>query len=432
VVDLRPFRGLRFDQAKVGPIGPLLAPPFDVIANNVRQELLSRSPYNVVHLTLAGEVGGDWHQAAAERFQAWRKEGVLRQDEQPSFYAYEHQFEWKGIAARRLGLIGILRLEEENRQEVFPHEHTFPKARRDRLKLLSACRANLEPIFLVFPDPELQAAQVVRKEEGVDVVETSGNDGTTQTFWRVTDPETIRRIRDLFSSKKLLVADGHHRFATAKDYRDAKWGDTDSRDREAPYNFRMVQLSSIEDPALRILPTHRTVREVPSDAIEAVAEELGSLYEFRVEDGEPGKLAESLVETDRSDPQILMYTARHTWSLYPRSGDAVEAAMGKDRSTLWCSLPASRLHRLILEGVLDIKGERLAECVEFHRSPADAVARVDQGQAQAAFFLRSVEPRVVWELAQRGEMMPQKSTDFFPKFPSGYVFYTFDEFGDGG
>lgn len=426
MVDLKPFRGLRYDPTKAGALDTLLAPPFDVIPNGLRQELLRRCAYNVVHLTLAGEIGGDWHESAALRFRNWRREGILRQDEEPSFYAYEHRFEWNGVPTQRLGLIGILRLEEEDEQEVYPHEHTFPRAREDRLKLLSACRANLEPIFLLFSDPEGEVSRAIRKERRVDLVESSGQDETGQAFWRLADPEAIRTIREIFSDKKLLVADGHHRFATAKDFRDAEWARTGHRDRAAAYNYRMIHLSYIEDPALRILPTHRTLNGLAPEALEGLADALAPFYELRREDREIGELAQPLVEAGNTGPEIIVYTGRTTWCLYPRSDDTIRAAMGRDRSPLWSSLPSARLHRLILEDVLGITAHRLAECVTFHRSAVEAASRVDRREAQAAFLLRAVKPQVIWELSRAGEMMPQKSTDFFPKFPSGFIFYAFE------
>lgn len=426
MVDLRPFRGLRYNESKVESLEAVLAPPFDVIPETLREKLLRRSPHNVVHVTLAGEVGGDWHDEAAARFRAWKREGVLRQDREPSFYSYEHWFEWKGVPTHRLGLVGIVRLEEDREREIYPHEHTFPAARRDRLKLLSACRANLEPIFLLFPDPERKVAEVIGQAERVDRVEARSDDQTRQVFWRISDPEAIRTIRKLMAGKNLLVADGHHRFATAKDYRDAQWAESDERDREAPYNFQVVHLAAMEDPALRILPTHRTVQGISPEAIASLPDGLSRLYEIHPEKREVGDLAAGLVDVEGEGPEIIAYMGGRSLSLVPRNDGAMQAAMGGDHSALWSSLPASRLHRLILEGMLGIRRDRLAECVRFHRSPVEAAELVDRGEAQAAFFLRSVKPRVVWDLAREGEMMPQKSTDFFPKFPSGFIFYSFE------
>jgi len=423
VVDIRPFRGWRYDTGTVGAIQDILAPPFDMIRGNRQQELVDSSPYNVVRLTLAGALGGDWHQAAAELFQQWKKDSILRRDTDPSFYAYEMGFDWNGRTVRRLGLLGVLRLEDDE-QEVYPHEHTFAAPRADRLKLLAACRANLEPIFLLFPDASMKVDETVREAPRLEEVQAEFGEASLR-FWRVGDPKAIETVRKHFAERKLLIADGHHRFATAKDFRDAEWKRLGRRDREAGYNFRLVHLAALEDSGLRILPTHRTVRGLPEDGVRNLGNEIGRFYQMRAEEDDIEELVRPLREGEESAPEIMMATNGGTWSLFPRNGAAIGSAMGDDHSGLWASLPASRLHRIILSDILRIPQDRFSEIVDFHRSPSEAIDLVEKGSAQAAFFLRAISPETVWKLSQSGEMMPQKSTDFYPKFPSGFVFYEF-------
>jgi uncharacterized protein (DUF1015 family) len=425
VVDLRPFRGWRYNSEKIPAVEDVVAPPFDVIREPRRQELIESSPHNVVRLTLAGGLGGTWHQEAAERFRQWKEEGILHRDLDPSFYAYETHFDWNGEKIRRRGLIGILRLEEDE-QEVYPHEHTFAAPRADRLKLLAACRANLEPIFLLFPDADMVVDKTLAESPRLEEVEIPSFDEVAIRFWRVGDPGSIQTIRKHLAGRKLLIADGHHRFATAKDFRDAEWERVGERDREAGYNFRLVNLATIEDPALRILPTHRTVRRLPEEKLEGLLEKIGEFYEVRKAEGDIEDLAKPLRDNAEGAPEMGVALREGLWSLFPRDEAAIRKAIGEDHSPLWSSLPASRLHGLILHGILEIGQDEFPETVDFYRSPSEAVSEVTEGRARAAFLLRAISPETVWELSKSAEMMPQKSTDFYPKLPSGFVVYGFD------
>ena len=351
---MKPFRALRYDTDRAGPLDDLVAPPYDVIGPEERAEYLRRSPYNVVHLTLPDSEG-----EAARELRSWKDEGVLVSEE-PSFWALSQDYVGPdGVARTRTALVASLRLEPYENGVVLPHERTHSGPKEGRLRLLRATQTELEPIFLLYEG----AAPFAVPDRAPDI-EVEGT-----RLWRIVD----EAIGEAFADRRLLIADGHHRYETALAYHE-EVGTPES-------GYMMVALVSTSDPGLMIFPTHRLVSGVngPSPTHGDVAAALNDLEQS---------------PRDRSAAV-----------LYRRQG-GIALLSGN-------------------EGQLDVE---LVEAqapgeVAYTASLEDAVAAVDRGDAEGAFLVRPLRVEDVFEVAARGETMPQKSTYFYPKLISGLLFH---------
>jgi uncharacterized protein (DUF1015 family) len=362
VAVVQPFRAVRYDESKAGPLERLVAPPYDVISPDERLEYLARSPYNVVHLTLPDDEGD-----AARAWQDWGREGVLVADEEASFWALSQTYVGPdGIERTRGGLVASLQVEPYERRVVLPHERTHRGPKEGRLRLLRAVRAQLEPIFLLY-EGEAPAEPPDRAPD----LEAEG-----ARLWRLDDDE---RIRGAFADRQLLIADGHHRYETALAFH-AEEGTPES-------GFMMIVLVSTRDVGLTIFPTHRIAGRAP---------ELDGGLRVTPISGGPEAALRMLDGLTRDHPAFVVYRAGST-ALVEDPDDA--------------GLDTTAVARLELEDV------------SYTPQAAEAVAAVDSGRAQAAFLLRAPTIEQVTQVAERGETLPQKTTYFYPKLLSGLLFH---------
>ena len=339
VAVVKPFRAERYDEQVAGPLDRLVAPPYDVISPAERSELLARSPYNVVHLTLP-----DTAEDAGEAITDWRSRGVLARDEKPGYWFLTQEYVGPdGVARARSGLVASLRAEPYEKRVVLPHERTHSGPKEGRLRLLRSTQTQLEPIFLLYEGAPLEPPA---REPDLQ----SGGD----KLWRVDDAPS-------FESTELLIADGHHRYETALAYAE-----------EGGSPYLMVVLVPTRQDGLTIFPTHRVVEHVNGAAGTPI--------------DEPGEELPGVV-------------------LYRNGGYELLAGDGLD---------------------VDIVEQIGPQGVTYTAQREDAVATVDRGEAEAAFLLRPTRIEDVWEVARRGDTMPQKSTYFFPKLTSGLLFHPLD------
>ena len=346
---IRPFRALRFDESRAGPLEALVAPPYDVISAEQRAEYLARNPYNVVHLTLPGS-----EEQAARDLAAWRDTGVLVEDEEPSYWWLSQEYVGPdGVARTREGFVAALRAEPYERRIVLPHERTHAGPKEGRLRLLKATRTHLEPIFLLWDG----TIDVQGMGEPDLVAEESG---VTARLWRL-EADFGAALTEELKDAQLLIADGHHRYETALAFHDE-----DGSEESA---WLMVVIVPTDQEGLTIFPTHRvaqSVNGVSGTPIDEPGDELPGLVLYR--DGRY-----ELLESDELDVQVV---------------------------------------------------DRLGpQDVSYTPYAREAVAAVDRGDAEAAFLLRPTRIEDVWEVAGRGDVMPQKSTFFYPKLTSGLLFF---------
>jgi uncharacterized protein (DUF1015 family) len=356
MAEIKPFSALRYDTGRAGPLAALIAPPYDVIGPEEREELLARSPYNVVHLTLP-----DSDEEAGRAFRQWREEGALV-TESSGFWALSQDYVGPdGVSRTRTGLVGSLRVDPYEARTVLPHERTHRGPKEGRLRLLREVRAQLEPIFLLYEG----AAPFALPGSPADI-EVEGT-----RLWRLADDG----LGAHFEGRQLLIADGHHRYETALAYHD-EVGTPES-------GYMMVVVVSLEDPGLTIFPTHRVVREAPQGALPP--------GEGR---SDPESALRELDDVSRDHAAVVVYDGK--------TALAVDGA-----------------------GELDVQlVDRLGhDGLSYTADWREAVRAVDSGEAELAVLMRPTRIEDVFEVAQRGETMPQKSTYFFPKLVSGLLFH---------
>jgi len=433
MAEVVPFRGYRYDPSVAGDVAKLIAPPYDVIDDALRDVLFQLSEYNIAHIIRAvrneDDPSGNPYSAAAARLAEWRERGAIRRDEQPAIYVYEQFFEVHERKFSRSGIIALARLERPG-EGVLPHENTLTGPRQDRLDLTRATRTQLGQVFGLYPDPEggidslLESAQARRP-----LVQAADAWGHLHRLWVITDPGTIADIREQLKDKEILIADGHHRYESALAYA-AERPESDGA------KYRMMTLVNMSNIGLVVLPIHRLVKAVPEFDAQAFLPRLRRAFKINAYPGESPAARTAVLDSIRSH-----YAAgRHAFGLCMGDGNHYvlllrEEALMDDipgHSTIWHRLDVTILHHLILEKLLGITPERLqaqanVEYVQdFPHTIQEAVERVHSGECQALFFLNPTRVEEVQAVARNRERMPQKSTFFYPKVYTGMVFNEVD------
>ena len=410
MLHVKGFRGFRFDAAKVGVLDHVITPPYDVILPSERRMLAEQNRYSMVHLILPeASDGRNRYDAAAQLLRLWIAEGALTQDDAESVYVLEQTFtDAEGATRMRRAFLGAAKLPEPGEKTILGHERTFSHALDDRYHLIEATRANLDPVFVLYADPENRLRAFLDQTQGrpPDAVAHTF-DGVTQRVWRVAyDPDAMA----FFEGKRLYIADGHHRFHTACVYRDTMREQNHGSGLRA-YDYAMMGFVSLSDPGLAIEPTHRLIR-LPGDFQRGrVFAELERWFEVaRVEQG--------LMEQVASAPGCVLGMAVQGDGAYLLTLRAVGRAemMGADRGPAWRDLDVAVLHRCIVERILGMSAD--AEFV-YERDAAKVMAAVDRGEFGLGFLLKATRADQIQACAEAGEPMPHKSTYFFPKLPSG-------------
>ncbi len=417
---VRPFRGLRFDPAAAGPLDTCLAPPYDVIAPDRHRRLLAASPHNIVHVDLPpareGEAPDRKYARAGDTYRAWRARGVLRREARPALYLTETEI---GGLARR-GVLAAVGLVPFEAGVVLPHERTLAGPKADRLALMEATRAALSPIFALYHDSDgrVAAALAPAFARPPDVA-VADPDGVAHRLWVADDPATMAAVALAFEDRRLYIADGHHRYETALAYRAAH------PDLEAAA-FVPMTLTALEDPGLAVLPTHRVLGGVEPIPLAALAERVGGGIRATPVAGPLEGLLADLADAGRSAPAVLVLGRE-------RGGLAALRLQWTDRAALARASPrerldVTRLERDILMGLFGASAESIARQANltYVKDAAEAARLVEAGEAAHAFLLNGPRPAEVVAVADAGETMPQKSTYFAPKLPTGLVILPLD------
>jgi uncharacterized protein (DUF1015 family) len=419
MAQIRPLTALHYDLERVGPLDRLLAPPYDVIDPAQREELAARSPYNVVHVDLPAGNGGDPYETAARTLTAWRDEGVVVLDSTPAVWALTQEFDDPdGVRRTRGGFLCAVHVEDYGPGRIRPHERTHPGPKEDRLRLTRATRTNLSPIFALYDDPRSTAwAEIAPHLAGPPFGEATTDDGTLNRLWRVGDAEAIEAVEFILDGVELLIADGHHRYETARAYAEEVGG-------EGPHRWVLMCLVALQDPGLALYPTHRLVRGLDtSERQEALAAALRR--DFDIE--EVGR--DDLVPADpASDGRIQVgYMDSHfkrAFRLTLKDPAIADRAL-PDRSEPYRRLDTAVVEALVLRGALGMSEADIAELrgLGYARDFDEAVALIEDGTYDAGFFMGPVPVAQVQAVAAAGENMPPKSTFFAPKVPTGLVFH---------
>jgi uncharacterized protein (DUF1015 family) len=432
-----PFRALRYDPARVC-LPQVVTQPYDKITPEMQERYYSASPYNLVRIILgkrAPEDDGRYniYTRAASSFGQWRREGVLRADPEPAVYVYSQSFDdphGTGGHHQRSGFIALGKIEDYQAGVVFRHEQTLAKPKADRLELLRATRAHFGQIFMLYRNEASNIADVLRtaSEQSPADIDLRDEYGVHNRVWRVSNSSSISQLQSAMSAKKLVIADGHHRYETALTYRNEWRAATGHADPNASHERVMMTFFDAHSPGILILPTHRVVFGLANFEPGAMVAAARSFYAVRdlSRDFNPEHPTALLPKTPPGETAMLAVAAKSAFLFQASPGTRHPAFEGI--SAHQAELDVLRLHKVVLAHVLGISDEAVREQrnIEYLRDPREAVQRVRAGAANVAFLLNPVHIDQMTEIAMAGEVLPQKSTDFYPKLLSGLTIYALD------
>ena len=391
------FKGIRYNPDKIEDFGNVLAPPYDVINSQEQDDLYNKDPHNVIRLILAKGDDDTKYEEAAKTFRAWIEQDVLAHDDEPSIYPYYQEFEEGGKKLTRKGFLAAVKIEDFSTKKILPHERTFPKHKKDRLKLNTACKANMSPVFSVYSDPEIVIENLLdEKLTGEPIFDITNEDGVRNKMWKISDPETISFISKHLEDKSFLIADGHHRYETALEYRNIQREANGSTSDDNPYEYVMMFLSNAEDEGLIINPTHRAVKNLGMD-LESFLNKLGE--EFNIAEM---PFDEGVTNIGYKEFTILTKNPDNVYRVSPKN-DSTEG------------LAVTILHTKVF-------GEIIDEDFLFTKFLDEAVQLVQEGDYDIAFILPELRASDIFDVVMTGDRMPQKTTYFYPKILSGLVF----------
>jgi uncharacterized protein (DUF1015 family) len=432
MADIIPFKALRYDQHQVR-LEDVVTQPYDKITPEMQAKYYELSPNNLVRIILgrAGETDTpefNVYTRSAEYLHDWRAGGVLKQDSEPSLYVYSQTFTIPGTRdlAERRGFIALGRIHEYADGVVFRHEQTLSKPRADRLNLLRHTKAHFGQIFMLYSDPAGEVEKLLQSEEEPDISVLDEYE-VLHRVWRVSDPAVIQTVQQHMRDKKLLIADGHHRYETALTYRNEQREKSPGSSPEAPHEYVMMTLIPMESRGLVILPTHRIVHGLPEFDRDRMMDAAKRYFEVqRIDVRSESRSATTLLDEAGEEGTAFMAVMKQGPYLMRAKKRSIVEALG-DLSPNQRELDVVQLHKILLERVLGISEEaiRNQEHVKYERDASEAISAVRQG-ANVAFLMNPARIEQVSGAAFAGEVLPQKSTDFFPKLLSGLAIYALE------
>jgi uncharacterized protein (DUF1015 family) len=426
MADISPFAGLRYATERVGDLASVLCPPYDVISEDERRELEARHPENVVRLELPRGLDEARYTMAARLLGSWTTEGILKDDTREAFYLYEQQFGHAGQRYTRRGFFAAVRLEPFERRVVLPHEKTLSAPKEDRKRLLRATHTQISPVFGLYRDAGGAARAIIDEAAAAaPAIDATTTDGVRHRLWVISAAPAVDGLRTLLADKQILIADGHHRYETmlglAPELRPL-----DVAAGAAASDYAMMFLARAEDPGLLVLPTHRMVKDLPDFSFDGLCAAAGAAFDIVQGDETTAEAIEARLVREREKAEKRV----------------VFAVRAPGRPTIWMALksildlsalgpPALRnldvtvLHGVILGPLLAIDAEALAKqsFLTYTHDTSEALARVERGEIQAAFFMNPTKVEQVLAACEAGSVLPQKSTYFLPKLATGLVMY---------
>ncbi|MCW4010622.1 MAG: DUF1015 domain-containing protein [Candidatus Bathyarchaeota archaeon] len=413
MVDVRPFRAIRYTE-KAGTPKNVITQPYDKINQDMQREYYEKSPYNYCRLILPIEENR--YQTVHQRVYEWLNERILAKDEEPAVFVCRQEFRLDGKNCTRTGLIAALRLYAYSEGVVFPHETTYAAPKADRLNMLRNIQKNLEPVFLIYSDPEKTTLNFFAEISKMPpIIKVEDELRVTHKVWRVTDPKRIAVLQKALDTKKLVITDGHHRYESALAYRDERRKQTEWTE-DSAFNFHMSYIVPVQDEGLVILPTHRLLRrfELTIETIEALA----SFFD----------ISEITPKADEIQRFLQQHRAEHVFCIY--DGKAYGLVLKEEQKAELSDPKASSkvrlldvviLKEIVFKTMMKTGELKIEEDILYERSLRTAMDKVNSGEATLAFLVNAISPEVVWEVAQKSERLPEKSTDFYPKPASGLL-----------
>lgn len=420
MAEIKPFGAMRFTE-KAGELGELTCPPYDIISEEERKAFLAKNPYNIIRLELPKE-GDDPYKVVGGLLREWAEDGILDCDQNPGLYIYEEQFTAYGKPYNIKGFLCRVRLEEWEKGVVLPHEETLSKAKTDRFNLMKTTGCNFSSVYSLYFDPDSSVFNKIDilSQNGADA-EFKSADGITHKVWKVEDQGEIDSISAAFEDKKLYIADGHHRYETAVNYRNYLREQGVIVDENHPANFIMMFLIDMENPDLVVFPTHRIVHGIDGFDVASVLEGCGKYFD--IEKSHEDKFQNALDSYAAQGKKAFAFAHEGGIDILVLRDLAVMSEIIPNGSEAYRGLDVNVLHLLILERLLGIDKESMAsqKNLIYTRDAAEALDSVKSGKANCAFIINPTRVDEIADVAGAGEKMPQKSTYFYPKLITGHI-----------
>ena len=442
MAEVIPFKGILYNTRKIRNLADVTAPPFDVISEQEQIRFHERHPQNIIRLTLGKITENDTptdnrYTRAADCLNRWFSDDIMLLDQEPALYLTSMEFLSDGNRVTRYGLIALIRLEPFEKGIVLPHEKTFSKVKSERLELMKACHANLSPIFSLFSDEENRIYNKLKDaidDKSADIVFTD-NAGQKHQLWRITDHSVHQYISDALKDKKIFIADGHHRYETALNYRDWLSARTSNFNGNHPANYVMMYLCSMEDPGLVILPAHRLLNEIPVETRESLIHKTKDYFDIITipynDEHHKENLSQfiSILKSNASRHCIgvCMKDCPELYLLILKP-DVMENMFGDELPEVLRNIDVTVLTRLIFMEVLGFDQARLdnERLIAYSSIAEEAIDTVFAGKHDIAFILNPTRIQQVRDIANSGLIMPRKATYFFPKVITGQVMNKLD------
>lgn len=434
MADFQPFQALtcnldrlRHQPARGAGLADVLTEPYDKITPDMQAAYYARHDHNIVRIILGREEAGDTDQRnkytrAAEFFRSWRQENFLVRRERPAIFAYEQTFRVGGRELTRRALIGRVRLSRPEEGQILPHERTLSKPKADRLNLLRHTQAHFGQIFLLYPGSGAELAPA--RAAATPLAKFEDSYGIRHCLTAIEDGASLNTVQQTLQPLKFYIADGHHRFETSLNYREEMRRLHPNAGPDAPFEFTMATLVAMDDPGLAVLPTHRLVHNVANFDADALRRALAEWFDLEPAADLDALLAR-MAQAPAGDHWFGMFLSATGFTLLKLRRDRDRASLFAGQPPLWENLDVAILHTVILDRMLGINEERLREESNLHylREATTGVESIRAGEGQAFFLLNPTPVRAVQAIADARSRMPQKSTDFYPKLPTGMTIY---------
>jgi uncharacterized protein (DUF1015 family) len=415
VVDVRAFKAIRYTELAGDP-ERLITQPYDKIDGEMQREYYAKSLYNYCRLILPLE--SNKYEVASQRIQDWLGEGVLAKDDEPAVFVCRQEFALDGQSCVRTGVVAALQLYDYGEDVVFPHEITYNAPKADRLSMLRTAQKDLEPVFLMYSDPEKVTIGLFAEVANTKPVIVVRDDfGVKHTVWRVTDAAKIRLLRETLKLKTAVITDGHHRYESAIAYRDEKRREK-GWSADSAFNFHMSLLVPLEDEGLVVLPNHRLLRKFV-----LTTEGLNALKKvFTVTEVVPTTEGlDSFLKANRNEHAFAVYAKGNAYGLVLKHKESVYQFVQTQVSKETKVFDVVILRDVIFKAILKTGDLAMDEDILYERWTKTTVERVDNGEAKVAFLVNPISTETVWQIAHQHERMPEKTTDFYPKPVSGLM-----------
>jgi uncharacterized protein (DUF1015 family) len=431
MVEIKPFKGITYNKEKNKDLDDLMSPPYDIISKKLQEELYDKSNYNFVRLILGKQYDSDTEKdnrytRAKKDYDKWLTDEILIQSEEPAIYPYQITYELNGKTKKMNGFFTLLKLDKDYKL-VKAHERTLSKPKADRLKLMRACKSNLEPIQLLYIDEQDEILQSINKIKGAPLIRVTGYDSFNHQIWKISDKQMIETVKNRLENEILFIADGHHRYQTAINFAEEQAKQSNVSDNDAPYNYRMVILVNMFDDGLAILPTHRLIKMSSIDRKNLIRHirKYFIVEEFDLKTDDKTKLIVKEISNKlktKNEHKFALFFKDGYYLLTLKDKDIMNT-LANDHSETWRTLDVSILHKIILEHIMGITQDTLEDHIKYTRDDEEAVSFVQDDTFDCSVLMNATKINELKIIADGGEHMPQKSTYFLPKMLSGLVVY---------